>query len=71
MKSLTRIRSELDTQKYSHSLNLIHLEHLFEGYMDVVTKGLEEADNPYSTGGASAGSWDTGAGWASADLLSL
>ena len=70
MKSLTRIRSELDTQKYSHSLNLIHLEHLFEGYMDVV-RDREEADNPYSSGGASAGSWDTGAQWAAEDLGGL
>ena len=67
MKSLTRIRSELDTVKYGHSLNLVHLEHVFEGYMDTV-RDREEADNPYSPGGASHTSWEIGARWAEEHL---
>ena len=67
IKSLERIRSQLDTTKYSHSLNLIHLENVFAGYMDTV-RDRPEADNPFSPGGASATSWDTGAAWAEADL---
>ena len=67
MKSLTRIRSELNTDKYDHFLNLLHLEHVFEGYMDM-TRDREEAENPHSPGGASASSWNVGACWATEDL---
>lgn len=64
---LERIRSQVDLKNYSHALNLVHVETMFLGYMDTA-RYREDADNPFSPGGASHASWETGAAWARDDL---
>jgi hypothetical protein len=64
---LERIRTTVDLQNYDASLNLVHLENVFLGYMATV-QDKEEADCPFHVGGASYGSWQTGAKWAREDL---
>lgn len=50
----SKIESLLDP-KYSNSLNLKHIMHVFEGY-----SSREEDSNPYSTGSARHESWELG-----------
>ena len=50
------------------SINLTHLQHVFEGYRAACLYGFEDLDSPYSPGSARDWSWQRGAAWARKDL---